>query len=452
MAAHGVYAVTGLFAIIGVALAGFLAWRKRRTSMSHGCVFGLACLLFAAPALIAAALPPWDDESFRLIAIQSLIEDGDLNLADEFRERRWLEFKPVTGSYFEALADGIQEDLLRHPELRFYSSYGPLDIVLGSPGFFAARIMAPGRPWLLRLGARLSAWLAAAGVVMLLYHLLLKSRSSPGWSLAVSSAIALSPTIFFLGIRLWPEIYAAFFLMVIATMTFSNITLTRACLLGLVISALPVLHVRYIPLAAAVGLAVFFFCDNWKARFCLLVSMVPAAIAGLAYLSQLKDPNTMEVYRAIHYPAPWVRGESAFTLSNFSLHTLWMRVVAPPAGFVLYAPVLMLIPLVRGAPRRVGILTALSATATFLIIMLSVQDSGPVGRYWTAIVPLAALSLAGPGIARFRKLFLGLTLYGAVRAVVFASVPVLAMDSLTAGNLSEGLGLISRIIIHLLIA
>ena len=174
-----------------------VAWNYRHRSMPPVLIFALTLFITAGSCWVAASTPPWDDESLRLMILHSLVEDGDINLANDYRDETWRAFRAPTGSFFEDMAGRFREAIIRTNADELYPFYAPADAVLNLPGFHMARLIFPESRLAARLGARLTVWLAAAALIALFYRRMLAARLAPEDALLVSAAMLFAPMHFF---------------------------------------------------------------------------------------------------------------------------------------------------------------------------------------------------------------------------------------------------------------
>lgn len=430
--------IRALIVLVFAAGASGFAWRWRRRRLSLAGAFALTLVITAGAAWVAAATPPWDDESTRLMIMHSLVEDGDLDLADDFRDESWRSFRLPTQAFFDDLAAGFRAALHTADGVALYSHYAPADLVPALPGFAAARRLAPSSAIAARLGARLSVWIAGALLVALFYRRLIEAEETPEDAMLLAAALLFAPMHSFLGVRLWPETYAALVLMLIVHHRVRAGGPLPSLALGALIGILPVLHLRYAFIALPAALALGLDRRTHADRLCLMIGILLAfsPFPGL-WMIRHHEP-TLALYRMVNFPDPTLTGAaSAFSRAYLDLASAWGRFVAPPAGWVLYAPALLLFPLIRGWRGRGEALfcgaIAVGVTAQILFYCVA---SGPVGRYWSPLLPVMMLGLAGPRLARFRVPLMLLTGYGAIRSLLFAAFPVLAFDAKIAAQLA----------------
>jgi hypothetical protein len=422
------------FALIG----GLIGWQCRHRPLSGAFAFVLTLAITAGACWVAAETNPWDDESLRLLYLHSLVEDGDINLANDYRDETWRAFREPTGSFFDDIAGRFRGAIENTNADELYPFYAPADAILNLPGFLLARLALPDSRIAARLGARLTVWLAAAAVTALFYRQMIAAGIAPADALHLTAALLFSPMLFFLGVRLWPEIYAALVLLLLLRYQRRDETSLRPLALGMLVGILPLLHLRYLFLVLPAYISLFVLEKGARARLYLSLGVMLALSPFPLYWSIRHHEGTRLLYQMINYPDPTLTGLApAFSISYLGLDTFWGRFIAPPAGWILYAPALILAPLIRGWTRRQGFFSAAVVVGMAAQILFYCAASGPVGRYWSPLLPLVALGLAGPRLTTFRVPLMILVLYGGMRALFFAAFPVSAFDSKLAESLAS---------------
>ena len=128
-----------------------------------------------------------DDEPHYLLIAHSIVEDGDLDLLDEYRAREYDDFYPYELDPHGALTDG-----------RLHEPHG-----IGLPLLIAPAYAAGGAT-----GVELFMAALAALAVALAYRLALRVVPDP-WALGATLAVALSPPFLAYGTAVYPELPAA---------------------------------------------------------------------------------------------------------------------------------------------------------------------------------------------------------------------------------------------------
>ena len=202
----------------------------------------LAFLAAAAGILVAAthATRTTADEPQYLLTAISLVEDRDLDIADELADGRWRSFHALAlPEQTELLADG-----------RRLSPHDPL-----LPLLLAGPVAVGG--W---VGAKLAmAALAGLLAALLVWTAVHRLGVPPGTATLATAVLACSPPLAVYGSQVYPELPAALAVLAAAAALTTAGPPTppsgRATLVvGVAVAALPWLGVKYAPVAAAIAL------------------------------------------------------------------------------------------------------------------------------------------------------------------------------------------------------
>ena len=195
--------------------------------------------LFAAAFVLYALLGAWvpgpagpqGDEPHYLTMAQSLLSDGDLDLADEFAQR---EYAPFFGGTLEAHTSPAS------PRGRLYAVHTPGLAVLILPAYALG-----GYP-----AVRLLMSLLAALTGVVVARLVREATGSLGASLAAWTIVSLTPPLAFYAVVVYPETPAALATAVFLLVARRDPTPRRMLLVAILAAALPWLHPKFLPLAA----------------------------------------------------------------------------------------------------------------------------------------------------------------------------------------------------------
>ena len=235
----------------------------RRTLLLVGVAVAAWCAL-AAPARATYGARVTADEPQYLLTAVSLAEDLDLDIADERREGRYRDFHEAGLPVQEVELDGG----------RRLSPHDPL-----LPVLLAGPVAVGG--W---LGAKL-ALAAMAGALAALTAWVAIRRFGVSQPTAVATVLAfgLAAPLALYGAQVYPELPAALAVTVaVAALTGSG-SRRDVAVLGLAVTALPWLSVKYAPVAAV--LAALGIVGLWRRRDlgAAVTFVAGLALAGLAY-------------------------------------------------------------------------------------------------------------------------------------------------------------------------
>ena len=252
-----------LGAALAVALVRLLAERGVRLGRAPaGALVAAALAFYAAWGERFPGAGPQGDEPHYLVMAQSLLSDGDLDLADEFAGREYAAF------YGGDLAPHTSPNT---PPGRLLSMHSP-----GLPALLLPAYAAGGYR-----GARLFLSALAALAAALLYRLVLETTGDEAVAAGTWVLAALAPPLPFFAVTLYPETLAA--LAIVAFLLAARATPGAAALAAVTVLALalPWVHTKYIPLAAA-GLGFTLLRPvGWRAR----AAAAGAFAASLALLA-----------------------------------------------------------------------------------------------------------------------------------------------------------------------
>jgi hypothetical protein len=343
-------------------------------------LFALAAAVYSAAGLwYASRLRVSGDEPHYLLMARSLWSEGDLDLRDNHAREDWRADTPgpVAPHYGAPRADG-RPFPAHSPGLPFllapvYAAGGRLACVVVLSLLAAGATAAAWRLALLATGSRekaFFAWLAAAGPPLAFYafHVYTEAPSA----LAATGALAL---------LLGPSSMGA------------------AIGAALLASALPWLHVKMIPAAAALG-AVAMVRLSGRARLAFAVTAAAAAAGYLAYYHAIFGvASPLAIYGGLPTSE---RGSPLEAAAGLALDRSF--------GLLWVAPVFLLaLAAVPGAARRRLWPHALVALAILVPVLgwrMWWGGQSPPARFLVPLLPIAAVVAAaradGTGLARWR--------------------------------------------------
>jgi hypothetical protein len=321
-----------------------------------------------------------DETEYVLTAI-SLVEDGDLDVADERAERRWRDFADrVPPLQAQPRPDGSQ--LSPHDPL--------LPLLLAIPIGLAG--------W---VGGKLALALSAGLLAILIWWLAVRRFGVDGRLAAAGVAVAAaSAPLAVYGQQLYPELPAA--LLTVAGVA-AAVGRLRLPVVVVVVAALPWLSIKYAPVAAALALVVGF--RLWRAGRCRELAFAAGAmvLAGIGYLlvhrlvwggwtvyASGDHFQSSGEFGAVgfrpNYPGRAQRLVSLFVDERFGIaawQPAWLLVVPAVAAMLARRP--------RGWPVLLLPLTAGWLVATFAA--LTMHGYWWPGRQLVVVLPLAVVAV-----------------------------------------------------------
>ena len=323
------------------------------------------------------------DEPFYLITTQSLLQDGNLDLREQYATRSY-------ESFFDH-RDGLWTQSVPLEDGRVLSPHNVGLSVLLLPGFALDGLV----------GAQVQLVLLAALVWALAYLLALRLTEARPWLVwLATAAVALSATAFIYSSEVYPEAPAALALvgaLLVATGR-ERLSAPRVVLLVLLLSALPWLGAKYAPLAALVALYVLWRAEP-RGRLMLLGGGAVSALAygafHLATYESLTPYNVNLVYA----------GGSTATIGGEHVefgdrvYRLWGLLIDRRFGVARWAPLLLavvpgLLLLARGDARQrlvLGLVAVQVLIATFVVITM--MGWWFPGRTLVTVFPLLPIPL-----------------------------------------------------------
>lgn len=381
LSSPAVVAWAGPAAVIPLALLGTGVLWQLSPALPPARWSPLAATLLAAAAfsaiIVTRPLPITGDEPHYLLATQSLLEDGDLDLTDDYDARTYR-------SYYS----GVLEP--RHVAIgtfgQQYSFHGIGVSVLVLPGFFVA---GP-------LGARLTiALISALGIGFFwsaAYRL--SASASAAWvtTLALTSAAPLT----FHAISIYPDGVAAAItsiaLWVLVTLVCDGaIGVSAAVGVGSALATLPWLHLRLSSTAGVFGLALLL--AMWRRRDLMLPFLAAPAISLTGWIA-----STWVMFGTTD-PTAIFRRQATGSLAAMPTGMLGL-LFDVEYGLLIYTPVMavavlgLIVTLRRSA--LVGLTAAVLTTTAVAIGGAWVWwggDSAPA-RFLAPILPLLCIMLA----------------------------------------------------------
>ncbi|MDP2935409.1 MAG: glycosyltransferase family 39 protein, partial [Dehalococcoidia bacterium] len=353
-------------------------------------VFGLTLvsLLVLTPQFVAELDPPTGDEPFYLQMAQSLINDGDFEMTNNYEQRDYLEFYPKDTSSPDFR--GWQTFPLELPPHKsntlkpgLYEKHGVGLAVLIAPAYQAAGRLGP-----VVLMGLLGALLAA--------NIFLLAREFSGdlkASLVATLGMAFTSPLLPYSFLIFPAVPAA----LLSVYAFRRARLSpgnnRLQLVGLAASLaiLPWLHAGY--LLISIPLFFFFLAKSWGDRRALAVVLPVVAASGGLFLYYYYDLYGMII--------PNYADHAEFLFPFGTLQGMLGLLLDQQWGLLVYSPFYLValagIGLIFRTRRLEAIWLLLATAPTFLFFASYSQWWGewcPPARYLAPILPLAAAPVA----------------------------------------------------------
>ena len=364
------------------------------------------------------------DEPFYLLTTQSLIQDGDLYLSQQYERESYR-------SFFDH-PDGLWRQSVPTGDGRLLSPHEPGLSVLVIPGFALGGLR----------GAQVELLLIAALTFALAFILVSLETGSLGLSWLVTAAVGLSASAFVYSTEVYPELPAGLCLVLALLLLRRGAGGARAGIgLALLLSALAWLGMKYVPLAALVAVA-FLVASDQRGRLVLLsLSAVSGALYVWFHLAVFDDLTAYSL-NTVYEGADAVSVLQSHVEFRERAYRVWGLFIDQRFGIGRWAPLLLLlIPALAFLPRSglVGHLTLVLICGQVLIatfVAITMMGWWFPGRPLVVVLPLFPLALTPliAGLPAAGKLFaagLGaVSLYVTValqRAVAGAEV-TLAVD------------------------
>ncbi len=323
------------------------------------------------------------DEPFYLLTTQSLLQDGDLDLTQQYERQSYREF-------FDH-PDGLWRQSLPTEDGRLLSPHNPGLSVLLLPGFVAAGLH----------GAQQELLVIAALTWAFTFVLVARSVGASLVSWLATLAVALSATGFIYSTEIYPEMPAALMLVLslLIVQGKDRPGTLSAIALALTLTAMAWLGVKYVPLGMLVG-GYFLLRAKQEGKGTLLVLALPSAVAyvwfHLATFGELTPYSINTVYAG---DSTLEVANSHFTFGD-RIYRLWGLFIDQRFGLIRWSPVLLLalpgvIAMVRSGPLP-RLMLSLIITQVLIATFVAITMMGwwfP-GRTLATVLPLFALPIA----------------------------------------------------------
>ncbi len=375
------------------------SWSPRKTYVAAGILFAVCLLIYTLYALYFCQVTMLhSDEGQYLRVTQSLLRDGDMDLANNLDIEQIKEFH---------VTDFGLNNTPAAPEGRIYSKH-PIGLSIALVPAYWWGLEAWGNP---RLGTALFIAVIAGVCVPLLFLYLTSSGAAP-WAalLAVSTMAGTGPCLYYSN-QLYPEFPA---MMIVLTVLLALVHLQipngayrslgrwETPLLGLLtllLCCLPFLHPRIAPLGLCCGVLVllqaWFSPRRWFA-LCLIGMFVAGGLyAVFRYHYALSEDWLGPLRPGI---GPW--GEDPFGVATWkdSLPGLWLQssdgILETSPIFFFSLPGLLILARVRD--RRVIVSTLLFGATAGVFGLHTIWETGYVfpGRFMVIAIPAVVIWLS----------------------------------------------------------
>ena len=398
------------------------AWPDPRLASAIAGVLVLACSIAAAVALRERI--PGGDEPHYLVITQSLLRDGDLQIANNHRRGDYLAYYPsVTPPDF----------LQRGTNGEIYSIHAPGLSLLLLPAFAVAGYA----------GAVIFVALLCAGAVVLFWRSSYALTSDAGASWAATLAVAFGAPFFLHTFAIFPDpvgavIVSAAVALLVRFETAERVPRWHLVGVGAVLSLLPWLHTRFSivagTIACCVALRLWHGPERARQMIDFLVVPLLAVIAWLSYF--------WIIYGTPDPTAPY--GNSQQNAASWIFNGLTGLLFDQQFGLLANAPVLLMALvgaalLWRERPRLVVELVAIAVPYLLVVSSFAMWWGGwsAPGRFAVTVLPLAVPPLSYAwlkGGLAIRLSFVGLLLV----TLGVAGARVLALDGRLLHNERNG--------------
>jgi hypothetical protein len=359
--------------------------RGRPLAWGAAVLFGLLFVVYLASIGIRASrgASVTGDEPFYLLTAQSLMQDGDLDLTNQYAARSYRAF-------FDH-PDGLWRQSVPNQRGELLSPHEPALSVLLVPGFAAGGLLGP----------QLELVAIAALTFALSFVLTSRLTGRPAMAWIATLAVGLSATAFVYSSEVYPELPAGLALVTALLLLAREgpVGTSRALGVVLALTAMSWFGVKYVLLAAVVA-PVLLLRAEARAR---LAAVAAGAVAGVVYVwFHLAVFDGLTPYGLSSAFAGGTEGEilGEHVAVLDRVYRLWGLFIDRRFGIARWAPVLLLaVPGLILAWRAGGnrrVVAALVATQLAVATFLAITMMGwwfP-GRTMATVLPLLALPIA----------------------------------------------------------
>ena len=427
-----------------------LGFAETFSPAAKGIVVFLTCLVFfniGSGIMIRNGALFTGDEPHYLLMTQSLLRDGDLDLAPDYDRKSYHEYLPESVTLQRHATVGRLQNAR-------YSVHSPGTAVVLLPFYAAAGFLGLGKTGLCLL-LRFGMSLFGALFCLQVFRLARRCLSDDRTAFAIVLLTALISPVFFYSIHVYPEILAALLsVTVFDILLFADRwTRTRLALAGLGLSLFIWLHAqKYLPLVAALGLYGLWTLMREKRRFADFAAFLaaPVAVTAAYFLFQYSIYGSFSL-QAVSW---WKPSGEALTLHSLFLgipfRLRWETLVGyfldQKDGLLFYAPVyLFAVPgMVAMFRKKAGVFRAV-ALLTLPYVLFSAfltQRTGyaPQARpltavVWGLILPLGFYLSECKENSRRKSIFFSIFAFvGIVITIILIHNPLALYQETTAGT------------------
>jgi hypothetical protein len=350
------------------------------------------------------------DEPFYLLTTQSLIQDGDLDLRQQYERESYR-------SFFDH-PDGLWKQSVPLPDGTILSPHEPGLSILVLPGFWLGGLR----------GAQAELLLIAALTMALAYVLtaLETGRPLPSWW--VTCAVGLSATAFVYSTEVYPEFPAALCIVLgLLVVRHSKNGVAAGVALATLLSALAWLGIKYVPLGCLIALF-YLFRATVQARVLFLVLAAASGVFYIWFHYAVFGELTAYSVNTVYEGASTTHVIESHLALRERAYRLWGLFIDRRFGIGRWAPILL--PLLPSLPLLLhrgglgvtvcGLIVAQLLMGTFVAITM--MGWWFPGRTLVAVLPLFALVLTELVVRLPRPVRLGVAALGVWSVLITASL------------------------------
>jgi hypothetical protein len=337
------------------------------------------------PAFLTRLDPLTGDEPFYVMTAISIVRDGDLDEANNYADRDYLEFYPEL-----PLASDWQGWKAFPARLPPHPAHARLDGLYSKHGLGLALMIALPYELFGRVGAVLVIVLCATLLSGQMYRLGRDAGASSELAAIVAILLAVSMPIAPYALLIFPEIPAALLIIVAVRQLGAPVmSVGRVAGAAAAIGFLPWLHQRFAPTAAVLGALLIVRALRARHGSRGFLALTPLAIGAGSLMAY-----NLWLYRS---PLQSSADHAGFHGPGATLNALFGLLLDAQWGLLIAAPVFLVaivtIPDWIRAERRTA-LVAIAAVLPYILVVAAYRvwwgEWGPPARYLVPIVPLAA--------------------------------------------------------------